>query len=303
MGLAISNAKLCMWLFLGTEIMFFTAFIGAYLVLRMGSRSWPGVEDTHINVRAGGVNTFVLILSSYLVVVAHEAMGAKDFVKARKSILGTLLLGFVFLGIKGYEYYGKFSHNIVPGMIAEDVEQSADKLGRELDRSRRAMAMSLVPDAKDSDRAMESLATDLSGSGESPAVAAFRRLNGEVQRIRQSIRDGSIVLFEPGGHTVHSTLRDVLESFRQDGEVRPFFRVYDPHPIPYGNVFASCYFLMTGFHAIHVVVGMLLWFIVWVKGSSLDSSWGDFVENSGLYWHFVDLVWIFLFPLLYIVQF
>jgi len=69
--------------------------------------------------------------------------------------------------------------------------------------------------------------------------------------------------------------------------------VHEPHPILYGNIFASCYFIMTGFHAVHVIVGMILFVIVLKQGSKLDGSWTDFVENSGLYWHFVDLVWIF----------
>jgi cytochrome c oxidase subunit 3 len=77
--------------------------------------------------------------------------------------------------------------------------------------------------------------------------------------------------------------------------------VFDMHPVVYGNIFASTYFLMTGFHAIHVIVGMILFAVVLMQ-KNLDSTWTDFVENSGLYWHFVDLVWIFLFPLLYIVK-
>ena len=59
--------------------------------------------------------------------------------------------------------------------------------------------------------------------------------------------------------------------------------------------------LMTGFHAIHVIVGMILFGIVRMQGPKLDAGWTDWVENSGLYWHFVDLVWIFLFQLLYII--
>ena len=77
--------------------------------------------------------------------------------------------------------------------------------------------------------------------------------------------------------------------------------VFDMHPLFYGNIFASMYFLMTGFHAIHVIVGMILFAVVLKEGSNLNEKWTDFVENSGLYWHFVDLVWIFLFPLLYII--
>ena len=77
--------------------------------------------------------------------------------------------------------------------------------------------------------------------------------------------------------------------------------VFEPHPVVYGNIFASTYFLMTGFHAIHVIVGMILFWLVLRQGSKLNEKWTDFVENSGLYWHFVDLVWIFLFPMLYII--
>ena len=61
---------------------------------------------------------------------------------------------------------------------------------------------------------------------------------------------------------------------------------------------ASTYFLMTGFHALHVVVGLIIFGLtmMWRLGKNKTV----FIENAGLYWHFVDLVWIFLFPLLYL---
>ena len=132
MGLPIPNSKLGMWLFLGTEIMFFTAFIGTYIVLYFGSPGWPtDTHVTHISIIAGGVNTFVLIASSYMVVVAHEAMALRNFDKAYKALLVTFACPCLFLGIKSYEYYGKFSHNILPGQIAETDEQAIEKVVRE----------------------------------------------------------------------------------------------------------------------------------------------------------------------------
>src|SRR3569832_286211 len=129
MGVAIPNGKLCMWLFLGTEIMYFTAFIGTYIVLRMGSKGWPPDPDvTHIRVALGGINTFVLILSSYFVVVAHEAMSDHNFAKARMFLQWTFALAFVFLGIKSVEYYGKIDHDILPGHIAENDLQAKSKV-------------------------------------------------------------------------------------------------------------------------------------------------------------------------------
>ena len=82
---------------------------------------------------------------------------------------------------------------------------------------------------------------------------------------------------------------------------RRWNRVHHPTVIVYGNLFASVYFLMTGFHALHVIVGMVLFAMVLSQGSKINEAWTDWVENSGLYWHFVDLVWIFLFPLIYII--
>ena len=71
-----------------------------------------------------------------------------------------------------------------------------------------------------------------------------------------------------------------------------------PIKIPSGNMWASTYFLLTGFHALHVVVGLIVFACVLVQ--KLDRTKANLIENTGLYWHFVDLVWIFLFPLLYL---
>jgi cytochrome c oxidase subunit 3 len=71
-----------------------------------------------------------------------------------------------------------------------------------------------------------------------------------------------------------------------------------PIMIPSGNMWASTYFLMTGFHAIHVIVGLIAF--ACILPMKLDRTRGNIIENIGLYWHFVDLVWIFLFPLLYL---
>jgi cytochrome c oxidase subunit 3 len=71
-----------------------------------------------------------------------------------------------------------------------------------------------------------------------------------------------------------------------------------PMMIPSGNMWASSYFLMTGFHAIHVLVGLIAF--VLILPLTLNARKAHIIENTGLYWHFVDLVWIFLFPLLYL---
>src|SRR5205085_4302957 len=75
------------------------------------------------------------------------------------------------------------------------------------------------------------------------------------------------------------------------------------YSIPWGNMWASCYFAMTGFHALHVLGGLVVFVIILVMGmlGRLGRQHESMLELTGLYWHFVDIVWIFLFPLLYLV--
>ena len=70
------------------------------------------------------------------------------------------------------------------------------------------------------------------------------------------------------------------------------------------QIFFSLYFTMTGLHALHMIIGIgLMSVITWMawKGN-FDAQYYTPVEMSGLYWHFVDIVWIFLFPLLYLID-
>jgi len=74
--------------------------------------------------------------------------------------------------------------------------------------------------------------------------------------------------------------------------------------MPQGELlFFSLYYMMTGLHALHVFVGMVLLSINFVKvrNGSVNEERISLLENSGLYWHLVDLIWIFLFPLLYLI--
>src|SRR5262249_41159730 len=126
MGLPLPHGKLAMWFFLVTEIMFFTALIGTYLILRNGTParsgfSWPTPHDVHLVEWIGALNTFVLIVSSLTVVLAHYAAHHGDFKKATMYIGVTLALGAVFLLIKAVEYKSKWDHDILPGHIGESL--------------------------------------------------------------------------------------------------------------------------------------------------------------------------------------
>lgn len=126
-ALPISPGKLCVWLFLSTEIMFFAALIGVYIVIRFGvTGSWPSPHSVHLSEPIGAFNTFVLILSSVTVVLAMEAAKKNQAMMAKSLMVLTLLLGSTFLGVKMYEYNAKFAHGIYPSGSQSNIYQNPD---------------------------------------------------------------------------------------------------------------------------------------------------------------------------------
>jgi len=115
-ALPLGRGKLCLWLFLSTEIMFFAGLIGTYIVLRFGvpAGTWPAPHDVHLQEYVGAFNTFVLICSSVTIVLALEASKQNNAGLAKFWMILTFALGCVFLGVKAYEYKEKFKHGIYP---------------------------------------------------------------------------------------------------------------------------------------------------------------------------------------------
>jgi cytochrome c oxidase subunit 3 len=83
----------------------------------------------------------------------------------------------------------------------------------------------------------------------------------------------------------------------------PGFLFDDPRYARGAQIFFSVYFAMTGMHALHMIIGagLLTWLLIGALRGRFTQIWYTPVEIVGLYWHFVDIVWIFLFPLLYLV--
>lgn len=127
-ALPIPNGKLCLWLFLSTEIMFFAGLIGTYIVLRFGAptNTWPIPHDVHLVEAIGAFNTFVLICSSVTIVLALEAAKSNSVAMAKIWLVLTLALGSVFLGVKGFEYKSKFAHGIYPAKPRSLIYDRAD---------------------------------------------------------------------------------------------------------------------------------------------------------------------------------
>lgn len=278
MGLPLSNGKLAMWLFLVTEIMFFTGLIGVYVVIRNGqptnSEPWPTPHQVHLVEWLGALNTFVLICSSLTVVLAHYSIVRNEVQKAALYIIVTLALGMVFLGVKAVEYKAKFSHEILPGHVFDRLS------GRRGDEYAVKVRGQLEHIANDKEQATGAL-------GEACANL-LTEIKAQDQLNRRAMSPQQI------GQRVNELLEEA-DRKHIELELTPV--------IPWGNMWASIYFALTGFHALHVFGGLVVFAIIlliYARGR-LSKDHSSMIELTGLYWHFVDIVWIFLFPLLYLV--
>jgi cytochrome c oxidase subunit III len=201
-------ASLGMWIFLATEVMFFGGLFCAYLIYRRLYFGDFGAASKSIDATLGATNTAVLICSSLTVVLAVWAAQIARRTLLIGSLIVTMLLGMVFLGIKAKEYKDKFEEHHVPG-----------------------------------------------------ATFSFDHVP------------------IPG------------------------------HPDQYANprhaeIFFSLYFIMTGLHALHMIIGLGLfaWLLFMAWKGRFTPEYHTPIEIGGLYWHFVDIVWIYLFPLLYLID-
>ncbi len=129
-----------------------------------------------------------------------------------------------------------------------------------------------------------------------------------TQKIKvEVLRDGEKITQEVQGGSPLEALAAEILPLPQRGEHEHavglndvFSQLKMPVVVPGGNMWASTYFTLTGFHALHVLVGLLVFAIMILPSVQLIGAGSGRIENIGLYWHFVDLVWIFLFPLLYL---
>ncbi len=323
-ALPISRGKTFMWLFLSTEIMFFAALIGTYIVLRFGAISWPSTHDVHLVEFWGAFNTFVLICSSVSIVLSLEAAKQNKAALAKGWMLLTLLLGVVFLSVKMYEYNSKFSHGVYPQHPHSGIYEKPDVYYAQAVRLRLNELSADIQNTKDRTPEQEQqlvVINDIARIYVNPAEEEIRNHPDSVKG-RQLLWKLADVIYPlasvhdshgdqhssgPGHHAQRQPLGPfkLASTTSENDSAGHLSGLNDKHHwlklpimIPGGNMWASTYFLLTGFHALHVVVGLIAFVILMLM--TLGKANAGVIENVGLYWHFVDLVWIFLFPLLYL---
>jgi cytochrome c oxidase subunit 3 len=192
-------SSLGMWIFLITEVMFFGGMFAAYTVYRSAYPAVFGAASRTLNTTIGAINTAVLLCSSFTMVLAVRAGQLGRRKQIMVFLVLTLILGMVFLGVKGYEWNEKYVEHHIPG---------------------------------------------------------------------------------PSFHMEGTGLQD------------------------HAQLFFSLYFAMTGLHALHMVVGagLLSWLLYATYRGEFSAAYYTPIDMVGLYWHFVDIIWIYLFPLLYLID-
>lgn len=197
------SAKLGMWVFLVTEILFFGGLFAAYVIYRSWYPELFLQASTQLNTLWGAINTAVLIGSSLTVAMAIRSAQTNNNRGVYLNLLITLSLALVFMVIKYFEYTHKFHLGIFPGGNFAPVGEAAEILTH-----------------------------------------------------------------------------------------------------PKANIFFSIYYMMTGLHGLHVIIGigLMIWLAIKAKNNAFSAEYYTPVEIVGLYWHLVDIIWIFLFPLLYLID-
>ncbi|HUY89324.1 MAG TPA: heme-copper oxidase subunit III [Pirellulales bacterium] len=286
-ALPLSNGKLFMWLFLSTEIMFFAALIGVFIVIRFGAIVWPLTHAVHLSEPIGAINTFVLLMSSVTVVLALEHARNNNSQMAKYFLTGTFVLGSIFLGIKAYEYNAKFQHGIYPWSPRSRIYERPDVYFGSAVRARvneLLAELKAAPAGEGAEKSAEQAAAD----------AEREKLLNDLLAEASSTKEADLALL--ASKIMPMPLSETHAHHGGLNEEHPWLKM--PVVIPGGNMWASTYFLLTGFHAIHVIIGLIVFGILLTM--TFNASNAVIIENIGLYWHFVDLVWIFLFPLLYL---
>lgn len=204
-GADVYNQKLGMWVFLGSEVMFFTALIGSYIILRFGNPEFFAAPGEVLNIPVTAFNTFILICSSVTMVKAFAEAHDGNMEKMKLYLVATTLIGASFVGVQIYEYVELVHEGFVPSGYAEGSHYA-----------------------------------ELAAAGDLPASV---------------------------------------------------------------SIYAASFYTMTGFHGFHVTCGVICLAFVTVRAYQGKYTQQDHrgIEVVGLYWHFVDLVWIILFTIVYLV--
>lgn len=295
-----SYGKLMMWFFLMSDAFTFSSLLIAYGALRIRSGAqdvpWANPEEvyTHTPVLYEvfhlewplvfvGIMTFILILSSVTMVLAVEAGHRRSQKEVAKWMLWTVAGGLAFVLCQAYEWY----HFIVG---------HSDGAFRLLAENGKEVVALLV--AEPGVMALKNFDGEILATG---STAFSNYVNGLAERpdVMELIR----IAKEYNAPEIGALLQTGVDTYGVEGVLTSgganmLVNEYGP------PAFANLFFFVTGFHGTHVFSGVVINFIIYlnvIKGTYEKRGHYEMVEKVGLYWHFVDLVWVFVFTFFYLI--
>ncbi len=322
--------KLGMWLFLVTEVLFFSGMFCAYSLYRNRNPEVFHFCSAFLNEKLGAINTGVLLFSSLTMAWAVRAAQLKQHRLLVGMLGATLGCAAIFLGVKAVEYTHKWELGLLPGRYYQSQlnhEHVSDGMylryvcvlpGILLAAFIVYYVMSLLKRNTFHIRIAGPLTVAalcfFGGVGLGQILQAEEPKHGDSGGAHATEGHADKASKNAGhDHNAHAGTIDhhdhgalALVSTTNDVKVDPVY-VHTPSPDVnqkgMAGLFFSIYYCMTGVHAVHILGGMVVitWLIVKASGEQFHAQYFGPVDNDGLYWHLVDFIWIYLFPLLYLI--
>jgi cytochrome c oxidase subunit 3 len=358
------SGKLGMWIFLATEILFFSGLFCAYAIFRnLNPEVFEGCSQ-FLNTKLGAINTGVLLFSSLTMAWAVRAAQIEDHKTCTGMIAATLSCAMIFLGVKSIEYSHKWDLGLLPpvgysydpnaphpegistyliymcipfaigliGLVAWLVKSIivGNQFAIEVAKPMVVVfafffvGVGLGTILESGETSHADGAAHASGEHASADHAATEPEATVVSEVVvESAAPGivvsdSLILEKLAADEGNTGIRGALEAENRQAEIAGVNVVGQGEPVAEAissiatnnntkskaGVFFAIYYCMTGIHAIHILagIGVLTWLLVRSVRKDFNRHYFGPVDYVGLYWHIVDLIWIYLFPLLYLIR-
>ncbi len=324
--LGASYGKLMMWFFIISDALTFSGFLAAYGFSRFKFiETWPLADEvfTHFPFAHGqnlpmyyvALMTFILIFSSVTMVLAVDAGHHMKKGKVAFYMFLTIIGGLIFVGSQAWEW-----KNFIKGEYGA-IETKGGSILQFVDAKGKRVKLEDFAATLHEDRTelKRSNATWFNSEGSLPTYSVAEIQEGFKTHPDLLVRTEVIYSKETAPHSVgaHPTLNDkefhskhktVLTRAESDIMMANAHLVVEGANLTrneYGSkLFADFFFFITGFHGFHVFSGVIINVIIFINiliGTYEKRRSYEMVEKVGLYWHFVDLVWVFVFTFFYLV--
>jgi cytochrome c oxidase subunit 3 len=325
--------KFGMWMFLVTEVLFFSGMFCAYALLRNRNPEVFEYCSQFLNEKLGAINTGVLLFSSLTMAWAVRSAQLREYRLLIVMLGATLGCAAMFLGVKAVEYSHKWELGLLPGKF-----YVAQLGGHSLEHQGYLEYLCIVPLILTvsffvywiySLVTKSSFHQQVAGPLFVAGLCFFGGVGlGQMLEAQEAAAHESHAGHEHAGHahTEHTDHAHGSESATEataslagtasisetglgpSEDVKVMKEALttpnvDVNQKGMAGLFFSIYYCMTGIHAIHIIGGMVVitWLITKAARREFHEKYFGPVDNVGLYWHLVDFIWIYLFPLLYLI--